>query len=271
MPKPLATSTAVDTEVAQAGFEEGTTEATPQVPAADPTTQPRTFTEAELQKVRADEKAKVYGELQQAQSTLAKYQADEAARAKADAEAQAKIAAEAKAAREAEMDARQLLEAKDAEWQQRHTEAVQGWEARFAEINAEREQERVLAEKEREFHAFQQYRSERLQAESGNIAPELIDLVSGNTPEELDASIARLKEKSEQIAQTVQHYAAQARAGQRGVSAASFPAAGPDVENPSGAKPITAEDISAMTIEEYAAFRQRAGIGSGQSNRGLFG
>jgi hypothetical protein len=265
--------TAVDTEVAQEGFTQGVVEALPQdpPPVVTPTeAQPRMFTEAEVQKLRNDEKTKVYGELTQAQEALKRYQEAEAAQAQANAAAQAKVEAEAKAAREAEMDAKQLLEARDTEWQKRHEEAQAQWENRFNQINAEREQERVVAQKEREYHEFLQYRSERLQAESGNIAPELIDLVSGSTREELDASINRLKEKSAEIAKTVQHYAQQARAGQRGVSAASFPTAGPDVEN-QGGMPITAEDIQNMSVEEYAVFRQKAGIGSSSSNKGLFG
>jgi hypothetical protein len=265
--------TAVDTEVAQDGFTQGVVEALPSdaPPETKSTgTQPRMFSEAEVQKLRQDEKSKVYGELTQAQDALRKYQEAEATRVAADAKAQADAAAEAQAAREAEMDAKQLLEARDAEWTQRHDDAQRQWEDRFNQINLEREQERAIAQKERELFDFQQYRTERLQAESGNIAPELIDLVYGNTREELDASIIRLKEKSEQIAQTVQHYAAQARAGQRGVSAASFPTAGPDVET-QGGQPITAEDIANMSVEQYAEFRQKVGIGSSSSNKGMFG
>jgi chromosome segregation ATPase len=263
---------ATKTEVVAEGFQQGSTETAQQSPEKQQKTdpqQPRMFTEAELQKVRKDEKDKVYGELEQTKAQLAKFEQEEAARRKAEAEAQAAEAAAAKKKAEADMDARQLLESKEAEWTKRFETSNQQWEERFNTINAEREQERALLEKERKFNEFVGYRNDRIQAERENIAPELIDLVSGSTPEELEASLTRLKEKSEQIAQTVQQYAQQARASQRGVSSASFPAVGPDTDNPSG-KQITAEDIAAMGFEEYAKFRQQYGIG-GSQGRGLFG
>lgn len=265
------TSKAVDTEVAKEGFQQGSQEAAP--PDGQQKTgqqQPRMFTEAEVQKFRKDEKDKVYGELQQTQSELADIRKAQAEREKAEAAVAKQAAEDAKAAREAEMDAKKLIESRDAEWNSRFEQSNKQWEDRFAQINTEREQERALADKEREFHKFVGYRNERLQAERDNIAPELIDLVTGNTPDELEASITRLKEKSEQIAQSVQQYAQQTRAGQRGVSSASFPAVGPDTDNPAG-KQITAEDIANMSIEQYAQFRQQHGIGGSQAGRGLFG
>jgi hypothetical protein len=258
-------------EVAEEGFKQGQQEtATP--PEGQQKTdqpQPRTFTEAEVQKFRKDEKDKVYGELEQTRAQLQKFEQAEAERRKAEADAKAAADAAARKKAEAEMDAKQLLESKEAEWNQRFEQSNKQWEERFTKINAEREQERALAEQERRYHEFLNYRNERLTAERENIAPELIDLVSGNTPEELEASITRLKEKSEQIAQTVQSYAQQARASQRGVSSASFPAVGPDTDNPGG-KQYTAEEIQGMGIEEYAKFRQQYGIGSSQG-KGLFG
>ena len=268
---PTTTSESAKTEVAKEGFQQGTTE-TAQVPADQQKTdqQPRMFTEAEVQKFRKDEKDKVYGELEKTQAQLAKFEQDEASRKKAESDAQAADAATAKKKAEADMDARQLLESKESEWTKQFEQSNQQWEERFNKINAEREQERALLEKERKYNEFVGYRNDRIQAERENIAPELIDLVSGNTPDELEASIATLKTKSEQIAQSVQQYAQQARANQRGVSSASFPAVGPDTDNPGG-KQITAEDIAAMGFEEYAKFRQQHGIGGSQSGKGLFG
>lgn len=259
------------TDVAKEGFQQGSTEtATP--PEAKQKTeppQPRTFTEAEVHKIREDEKGKVYGELTKAQQELQKFQAAEADRAKKAQEAEAKAQAEAKKAAEADMDAKQLLQSKEAEWTKQFEQSNKSWEERFNQINAEREQERAIAEKERKFHEFVAYRNDRLNAVRDSIAPELIDLVSGSTPEELEASITTLQGKSEQIAQTVQQYAQQARASQRGVSSASFPAVGPDTDNPAG-KQYTAEDIAGMNYEQYAEFRRKMGIGSSQG-KGLFG
>lgn len=269
---PTKTSEATKTDVAKEGFEQGSTETAGTPPENQQKTdqpQSRTFTEAEVQKFRKDEKDKVYGELTKAQEELQKFQKAEAERQKAEADARAKAEAEAKKKAEAEMDARQLLESREAEWNNKFEESNKSWEERFNRINAEREQERALAEKERKFHEFVAYRNDRLNAVRDDIAPELIDLVSGNTPEELEASIERMKAKSEQLAQTVQQYAQQARASQRGVSSASFPATGPDTDNPGG-KQLTAEDIAAMDFEQYSKFRQQYGIG-GSQGKGLFG
>lgn len=258
------------TEVAQQGFQQGSTETAGTPPEGQQKTeQPRTFTEEQVQKIRKDEKDKVYGELTKAQEELQKFQKAEAERAKAEADAKQKAEAEAKQKAEADMDARQLLASKEAEWTKQFETTNKTWEERFNKLNAEREQERAVAEKERKFHEFVAYRNDRLNAVRDEIAPELIDLVSGNTPDELEASITRLKDKSEQIAQTVQQYAQQARASQRGVSSASFPAVGPDTDNPAG-KQYTAEDIAGMNFEQYAKFRQQMGIG-GSQGRGLFG
>lgn len=260
------------TEVVKDAPQTGPKETAPQAPAdqSKDAQQPRLFTEAEVQKFRKDEKDKVYGELEQTKAQLAQFEKDKAAREKAEADALAAREAAAKKKAETDMDAKQLLESKESEWTKQFEQTNRQWEERFNKINAEREQERALLEKERKYNEFVSFRNERIQAERDNIAPELIDLVSGHTPEELEASIATLKTKSEQIAQSVKQYAQQARANQRGVSSASFPAVGPDTDNPGG-KQYTAEDIAGMNLEEYAKFRQQAGIGGSASGRGLFG
>jgi len=260
------------TEVAKEGFQQGQTETATTPPEGQQKTgqtQPRMFTEDEVKKFRKDEHDKVYGELTSTKTELQKLQQAEAERRTAE-EAAAKTKADADRKKaEADLDAKQLLETREAEWNQRFEKTNKTWEDRFNQINAEREQERALLEKERKYNEFVAFRTDRINAERDNIAPELIDLVSGSTPEELEASIATLKTKSEQIAQTVQQYAQQARASQRGVSSASFPAVGPDTDNPAG-KQYTAEDIANMNLEQYAKFRSQMGIG-GSQGKGLFG
>jgi DNA repair exonuclease SbcCD ATPase subunit len=269
-PNAPTTTEPTKTEVAKEGFQQGQTEtATPPEGQQKTGQQPQMFTEDQVKKFRKDEHDKVYGELTKAQQELQKFQAAEAERAKKAQEAEAKAQAEAKQKAEADMDAKQLLQSREVEWNKQFEQSNKQWEERFNQINAEREQERALAEKERKFHEFVAYRNDRLNAVRDTIAPELIDLVSGSTPEELEASITTLQGKSEQIAQTVQQYAQQARASQRGVSSASFPAVGPDTDNPAG-KQYTAEEIQGMNFEQYAEFRRKMGIGSSQG-KGLFG
>lgn len=270
MPDAPTTTEPTKTEVAKEGFQQGQTETvTPPEGQQKTGQQPQMFTEDQVKKFRKDEHDKVYGELTKAQEELQKFQKAEADRAKEAAEDEKRAQAEAKKTAEADLDAKQLLQNRETEWNQRFEQTNKTWEERFNTLNTEREQERAVAEKERKFHEFVAFRNDRLNAVRDTIAPELIDLVSGNTPEELEASITTLQGKSEQIAQTVQQYQQQARASQRGVSSASFPAVGPDTDNPTG-KQYTAEDIAGMNFEEYAKFRQQMGIGSSQG-RGLFG
>ena len=60
--------------------------------------------------------------------------------------------------------------------------------------------ERTLREKEAQFATLVEYRHTRLAAEEEyNIAPQLVDFVTGNSEAEIDASIDRVKAKTAEI------------------------------------------------------------------------
>lgn len=238
------------------------------VPSTNPAP-PTTFTQADLERVRQQEKDKLYKELEGLRKAaealptvtaeLETLRQEREARAAAEAAAKEKAEAETKARTESEMSAKELLEARQAEWQ-----------AKLDAIQKEREAERAAMEKEKEFSALRDYTQARVAQEQKHIAPELLDLVDGNTPEEIDASIERLKAKSAAIAEKVRGTQQQMASQQRGVSPAGFSTTGPMDMLPS-TDTYSAEDIRKMGVREYAEKIRGKFMTGDARNRGLYG
>jgi hypothetical protein len=120
----------------------------------------------------------------------------------------------------------------------------------------ERERERAFAllEREKSFTEITNYRNSRLQQEADSIIPELVDMITGDSPEEIEASIQGLKDRSSRILESVQQATQAARRDMTGTRVTTPPNAGPlDIET--GTRQFTAEDISAMSLNDYAKFR----------------
>ncbi|MET9360394.1 hypothetical protein ABZX93_05745 [Streptomyces sp. NPDC006632] len=225
------------------------------------------FTAADLERVRQEEKDKLYSRLTKVdersealESELKTLREERLAREAEEAQRQQAEEDAAKAKAESEMSAKRLLEERSSEW-----------ERKFSELQQEREQERAALAKESEYNKLRAYIQERAGAERTNIAPELVDLISGNTPEEVDASIELLKDKTSQIFQSVQSAQETARSQMRGVAATGYTGNGP-TDGESGSRQLSAEDIKNMPMAEFAKYRsQLLGAASKQSNnRGLF-
>ena len=204
-------------EETPAPVEDGSTITIP-VPVPEPSKSEKTYTEAELralqEKTRQEEKDKLYGRLSKSEENakilqeeiaLTRKQREDAQAAEEKARKDAEAALAKKA--EDELDVRGLLAKKEQEW-----------EERFSSIQEERQQEKIVAEKESAFYALQQYAQLAVQkALAGNeIAPELANFVSGNTEAEIDASLNSVKSASEAILTSVQQAATAARANMRG-------------------------------------------------------
>ncbi|MFV0135506.1 hypothetical protein ACLGIH_20180 [Streptomyces sp. HMX87] len=227
----------------------------------------RTFTAADLEQVRQEEKDKLYSRLTKGDERLQALEAElkalreeREAREQAEAERQAAEEQAAKEKAEAEMSAKRLVEERSTEW-----------ERKFQELQAEREQERAALAKEAEYNALRAYIQERIGAERNNIAPELVDLVSGNTREEVDQSIEILKAKTDAIFQSMQSAQQQARSQMRGVSATGYTGNGP-TDGDAGARQLSVDDIKNMPMSEFAKYRSQllGSAASNSSNRGLF-
>lgn len=240
-------------------------------------TAPQTFTAQDMERARQEEKEKLYGRLTKAEERAAAVE-QEMARWKAEADQreaerqaklnekaqrkQAKLAEKAerdRAAAEADMSARQLL-----------AERTREFEERFQSMEARQAAEKAALAKEAEFNRLSAYIQQRINQEAGSIAPQLIDLISGDTQEEVDRSIELMKAKTAEIVQSVANGQAQNRAQLRGTAPTGFTANGP-VDSENNSQQLTAEQIAAMPMREFARYRgQLLGAASRSGNRGLF-
>lgn len=237
-------------------------------PPARPRDSQGRFTAEQIQAARREEKDKLYGRLQEADAErkallaeLEAFRTERENRQAAEAKAREEAEAEAKAKREAEMSAKSLLE-----------QRTQEWEERWAQAEAERQREREIAQREIEYNRLRAYIQEKVTTERDNIAPELLDLVTGNTQEEVDASINLLKDKTAAILANVQSAQQARRSQMRGVGTGGYTTQGP-MDNESGTRNLSAADIKNMSMQEYAKYRDQL-LGAASDSyrqRGLFG
>lgn len=239
----------------------------PEAPKAE-----KTFTESELralqEKTRQEEKDKLYSRISKFEENAKVLQEEIAAARKQREDAEAAAAKALKDAEEAaakkaeeELSVRELLAKKEQEW-----------DSKFQTIQEEREREKILAEKESRFYALQAYAQNAVTAALANneIAPELANFVSGNSEEEIQASLDSVKSASEAILASVQQAATAARANMRGVSPTGYAPVGPMDNDPSQIK-LTPEDIRNMSMSDYAKLRGSLGVGKGSSaNQGMY-
>lgn len=217
------------------------------------------FTAEDIARVREQEKSKVYPQIDRLREELAALKREKEERESEEARLQAEAEAQAKRKAEEEMEVRDLLAKKEEEF--------------TAQLEAERlERERAFAllETEKRFQELQSYRQQRLEEERENIIPELIDLVDGTTTDEIENSIASLKERSGRILDSAQQAMQSARRDMAG-SRVTAPASGPLDTDPDN-RPYTPDDIRGMSMADYMKNRQRLlGESAASRGRGLFG
>ena len=201
------------------------------------------YTDEDLAKVRSQEKEKLYPQIDKLKEELdviKREREEELARKAAFEAEQAELA---KRKQEDELEVRDLLKVKEQEWSEQLERERQERERAFA-----------LLEREKSFTEITNYRNSRLQQEADSIIPELVDMITGDSPEEIEASIQGLKDRSSRILESVQQATQAARRDMTGTRVTTPPNAGPlDIET--GTRQFTAEDISAMSLNDYAKFR----------------
>lgn len=253
------TSNVVDSAVAQEAFASevtGTASTAQQEVEAPVTDSKAGYTEVDLKRVREQEKSKLYPQIDSLKEEINLLKKDrEAQLAEAAAIAKEKEEAARKLA-ESEMDVRALLEKKEQEWT-----------AQLEEIRQEGARKDALLERERQYAELTAYRNRRLAEEQDNIMPELVDLISGNSADEIENSITGLRERSSKILESAQQAMQTARRDMKGTST-TLP---PTMENNSGQQQFTADQIAAMSVTEYAKHRDRLFPGANNQNKGLFG
>jgi DNA repair exonuclease SbcCD ATPase subunit len=253
------TSNVVDSAVAQEAFASevtGTASSAQQEAVAPATDSKAGYTEVDLQRVREQEKSKLYPQIDSLKEEINLLKKDrEAQLAEAAAIAKEKEEAARKLA-ESEMDVRALLEKKEQEWT-----------AQLEEIRQEGARKDALLERERQYAELTAYRNRRLAEEQDNIMPELVDLISGNSADEIEQSITGLRERSSKILESAQQAMQTARRDMKGTST-TLP---PTMENNSAQQQFTADQIAAMSVTEYAKYRDRLFPGANNQNKGIFG
>ena len=215
----------------------------------------KTYTEDDLKRVREQEKNKLYDTIESLKGEVSLLAKDREERLSESDRLRKEAEEEARKKAEAEMDTRQLLELKEKEWQ-----------SQLEEVKKENARNLALVERERQYAALTEFRNRRVQEEQDNIIPELVDLISGNTPEEIENSITGLRDRSSKILDSAQSALSSARREMVGTK----PTLPPTMENNSDQQQFTAEQIAAMSVTEYAKVRDRLGMGRG-SDKGIFG
>ena len=220
---------------------------------------PRMYSEEDLERARRQEKDKVYRRIETLQETVKRLEDQENQRAADERARQEQAQADANRQAEEEMSAKDLIAKREAEWRQESNELRQ-------QIDAER----ALRERETQFAGLMEYRQTLLADYSDRIAPELLDLVRGDTPEELQQSAEDMAARTDRIlAQSAE--AMQNARQQMPTARVTAPASADDT---GAQRTFTSDEIRQMSLSEYAKHRQRLlgqGASGGPKNRGLFG
>lgn len=223
------------------------------------------YTADDLAKARAQEKEKVYPQIEKMRDELSQLKKEKDERAAREAEKAERRAAkdaereaEKKAAQEQELTFKDLLKKKEEELN-----------ARIEHERLEREKALALLDQERKFQEIDRYRRDRMDQEKDNIIPELLDLVNGNSQDEIEQSIAGLKERSARIFDSVAQVSQQTRKEMVGARITA-PASGP-LDNDSEQRSYSPDDLRNMSMADYVKNRSKLLGSNTNSGQGLFG
>ena len=240
-----------NTEVAETAFAVGTEESATA----------RTFTEEDVERIRTQEKDKLYKRLEDSdgrvktledQLTILNHESEEN---RAEAARLAKAESDALRKREEEeLSAKELITKRETEFDEKLKTVETEWETRLAKIEEERATQDAMLEKERRYRELEVYQQRRMTEEGEYIIPELRDLVSGTTEEEIENSIAVLRDRSSAILESIQQ--STQPSGLRG-SPVTAPPVGPMATQTDQQQTLTAEDIRDMPMEQYMQMRDR--------------
>ena len=199
----------------------------------------------------------MYKRLETVQEQVARLEAE--AKSRTEAEEAAKKAAEdaAEAERQSQLSVKELLAEREA-----------AWKAEQDALRAEIATERALREREQQFADLMDARNEVINQYSDRVAPELLDLIQGETPEQLQQSAEDMAARTERILAQTQEAMQNARQ-QMPTARVTAPASG---DNSGANRQFTPDDIRNMSMADYAKHRASLlGKAGGSKNRGLFG
>ena len=239
-----------NSEVTETAFAVGTEEAA----------QARTFSEGDVEKIRQQEKDKLYKRLEDSDGRVKSLEEqlsvlnNESEETKAEAARLAKAESDALRKREEEeLSAKELLTKRETEFDSKLKHVETEWEQRIAKIEEERALQDEMLEKERRVRELEVYLQRRSTEEEEFIIPELRDLISGSSEDEIEQSIGILKDRSSAILESIQQ--SSQPSGLRG-SPVTAPPVGP-METQESQQTLSAEDIRDMPMEQYMQMRDR--------------
>lgn len=224
------------------------------------------FTAEQLEAARQQEKDKLYKQIKKQDDQLKAFQGqveelmtEKQARDKAAEDALKAQQDADKAAADAKLSAQELIA--------KHAQEMEQERARIA---AEFDQQKALLAKERDFLELSNYIQRRISEEvnASNVHPAFTDYITGNTKEEVEASITIAKEKTDKIFEGIVN---RPPASPTGVQPTGFGPSGPLDTLTGQQRQMTAEDIAKMSMAEYAAYRRQVGVDKAGQDRGLFG
>ena len=218
---------------------------------------PKMYTQADLEKARQQEKDKVYKRLETMQETVARLEAE--AKERKEIEERARKAAEdaAEAERQSQLSVKELL-----------AERESAWKAEQDDLRQQIAAERALRERETQFAELMETRNDIINQYSDRVAPELLDLIQGVTPEQIQQSAEDMAVRTERILAQTQEAMQNARQ-QMPTARVTAPASG---DNSGANRQFTPDDIRNMSMADYAKHRASLlGKAGGSKNRGLFG
>lgn len=229
------------------------------------------FSEEDVQKIRQQEKDKLYKRIEEADTRVKSMEdqlsllSSEREKAIKDAEERAKKEAELLRMREIEeLSAKDLLAKREDEFNQRLNQVENEWSTKFMELEKQRQAQEAMLEKERYLQQLETYRQRRIQAEQDTIIPELRDLITGNTEEEIENSIAVLRDRSTAIIESIQ----QANAPRIKGAPVTAPPVGP-LDNQMEYQTVTADDIRNMPMDQYVKMREKL-LSASRSQKGRY-
>ena len=215
----------------------------------------RTFTSVDIANARREEKDKLYKEIEELRNFAHNVEAREKQRVEEEAEIKRQLAEVEEAKRLAELSALEKIQETQTALQQQLEQERQ-----------ERGQLAAALELERQYQALNEYRAQAIAAVGDAIMPHLVGNVTGNSVEEIDASIAHWAGTTTAILNDVRAANDASRRGAQG-SRVTTPPSGP-MENFSADQQL---DIANMDMATYAANRDRLLGAAARPGQGIFG
>jgi hypothetical protein len=201
---------------------------------------------AERERVRQEEKDKLYPTIEELKEGNKTLMQEREARLEAEAAEQQRLQEETRQAQEAEMDVSTRFDSYKSDMDQR-----------FQQLEEARLRDQAALEKERQFGQLQAYRAERITQESNEIAPQFMDYITGNTEEQIEASIAAAKAKTAEIVQQFNEAQLNGRRSSAPPIAGAPPVDPTQMTGDQQTRELTAEEIRDMSMAEYGQYRSQ--------------